>query len=157
MLSKISNSLGVECEVIEEIKEILLRDRESLQNESLRSRKFVYMTTHLGKPDRRIRWKHNKFVSLLLCSAAAVSYLPSCIPGTCDKFVKDKAILLFSPLYLPVVLLSFDAIMKILSALIIIQNINKPVAVFLSLETWKYNLNDSVLASYVRVLESSLS
>lgn len=135
VLTEIPNSLRVACEQSERIQEILLRGGERLQNESLLTGKFVCMTTRLGKPDRRIRWKHNKRVSLLLCSAAAVSYLPSCIPGTCDKFVGDKATLLFSPLCLPVVLPSFDAIMKILSALMVIQNINKPVAVSLSLET----------------------
>lgn len=72
---------------------------------------------------------------VLRSSSVLSAFLPSCIPGTCDKFVGDKATLLFSPLCLPVVLPSFDAIMKILSALMIIQNINKPVAVSLSLET----------------------
>lgn len=107
-----------------------MQDRD--QNDSLLTRKFAYITIHSAKPDMWIRWKPNKFVSLLLCSTAAVSYLLSCIPGNCDKFVKDKAMLLFSRLYLPVVLLPFDAIMKILSTLILIQNINKSVAIFLS-------------------------
>lgn len=60
-----------------------------------------------------------------------MSYLPSCIPGNCGKFVKDKVILLFSPLYLAVALLSFDAIMKILSMLILIQN---------KIHQWLYSL-----------------
>lgn len=102
-------------------------------SDNLLTRKFAYITVHLAIADRWIRWRPGKFLSLFLCSIAAVSYLPSCIPGNCDKFGKDKAILLFSPLYLPVVLLSFDAIMEILSTLILIKNTNKSVVIFLSL------------------------
>lgn len=143
VLSQISNSLSVECEFVEWIQ-VLVQDGD--HNDNVLTREFAYVTIHSGKPDRWIKWRPDKFVSLL-CSIAAVSYLPSCIPGNCDEFGKDKAILLFSPLYLPVVFLSFDAIMKILSTVILIKNTNKSVVILLSLGAWKYNLYDSILAA----------
>lgn len=96
------------------------------------TRESASIAIYLAKAGRRIRWKAEKIPSLLLCSTAAMSPLPSSNPGICDKFGKDKAIFLFSPLHFPVVLLSFDAIMKIFYILILIPNINKSVAIFLS-------------------------
>lgn len=74
------------------------------------TRESASIAIYLAQTGRR---KTDKFPSFLLFPAAAVSPLPSRSPGICDKSGRDKAIFLFSPLYLPLVLFSFDAIMKI--------------------------------------------